>query len=64
MGLRHMERIQTYYSAVGVRTLFKHHPELEEHLMKGKDDKLVAAVGPPPNHPHSQASPHWPQPPS
>jgi hypothetical protein len=45
-----MERIQTYYSALGVRTLFEHHPELEEHLMKGKDDRLVAAVGPSANH--------------
>ena len=41
---RRIEKIERYYSSLGVDLLFKHHPKLEEYLRQSFDDGLVGLV--------------------
>lgn len=43
---RRMERVQTHHMMLGVDTLFKHSPKLQEYLEAEYDTELVASVRP------------------
>lgn len=41
---RRIEKIETYYSSLGIDVLFKHIPKLQQHMRAKYDDDLVTEV--------------------